>query len=295
MARKHPVIDTITRHPTKNRKNRLNRKATLVGFSALLTLFVTIVVILVVRGTEYNAARGEYATIQTFFEEENTSTTPQTDFEVANVSVGTEASAHDLIVAPLPTPFQSAEVTQLQKDNSDTVGFLYIPGTNIQYPIMQGADNDYYMTRTFKKQKNASGAIFLDCWNMPDFTDFNTVIYGHNMKDGSMFSDLRKYRHQTFTDEHLTVEVTLQNKKLRYSVFAAYTSQGEENADFRGQSCVTETQRSSFIKAARKRSKELDSSITVSRYDRLLTLVTCTGGEHPWFWVVHAVLIAEEL
>ena len=158
---------------------------------------------------------------------------------------------------------------------------------------MQGADNEYYMTHTFKKKKNASGAIFLDCWNTPDLTDFNTLVYGHNMKDGSMFSGLREYRHQGFFDEHPTIEITLLNKKLTYRVFAAYISKDVANADFRGQNCDTEEQRSAFIKTVRKRSTDIDSNFAVSRHDRLLTLVTCTGGEHPWFWVVHAVLVEE--
>jgi len=159
----------------------------------------------------------------------------------------------------------------------------------MQYPVVQGADNDYYMTHTFAKKKRASGAIFVDCWNAPDFSDFNTVIYGHNMKDGSMFNGLRDYQHQKFLDEHPYIEVTLLNKRLRYRVFAGYTSEGKDGDDFRGQTCATEARRSAFIKAARKRSV-ISSSHTVSRHDRLLTLVTCTGGTHPWFWVVHAVL-----
>lgn len=136
------------------------------------------------------------------------------------------------------------------------------------------------MTRTFNSKKNASGAIFLDCWNAKDFTDFNTVIYGHNMKDGSMFAGLREYRNQSFADKHRTIEVTLLGKKLTYQVFAAYTAQSEEAADFRGQRCITEEQRSAFIKAARKRA-EIDSDLTVRRSERLLTLVTCTSGTHP--------------
>ena len=157
------------------------------------------------------------------------------------------------------------------------------------------------MTHTFKKKKNASGAIFLDRWNAPDFTDFNTVIYGHNMKDGSMFAGLREYRHQKFFDEHHYVKVTLLNKKLIYRVFAAYIAKDGTSVDFRGQGCATEAQRSSFIKAARKRSTDISSSYTVSRYDRLLTLVTCAGkfaigvgiaGSYPLFYPSFVPLVA---
>ena len=108
-----------------------------------------------------------------------------------------------------------------------------------------------------------------------------------------MFAGLREYRHQAFFDKHQYIVITLLNKELRYRVFAAYTSQGEDSADFRGQECATDEQRAAFIKAARKRSTEIDSSATVSRHDRLLTPVTCTSGTHPWCFVVHAVLVEE--
>ena len=190
------------------------------------------------------------------------------------------------------TPVSS---TTQPRENRHAVGWLDITGTDILYPLVQGPDNTYYMTHTFLRKKNASGAIFMDCWNAPDFTDFNTVIYGHNMKDGSMFAGLREYRFQAYFDAHPFVEITLLDRKLIYRVFAAYTVKEGETTDFRGQGCVTELDRSQFILAARKRSTEIASRYAVSRNDRLLTLVTCAGGAQPWYWVVHAVLAGEEL
>jgi len=255
-----------------------------------MALFVAVAVIVVTRLAGYQAARDEYAGYQAM-EAETVASAETAEPEQAMTLAETAAPAPTAV--PAAKPFTSSKVAALRKENRDTVGWLDIPGTNMQYPIVQGADNEYYMTHTFKKKKNASGAIFLDCWNVPDFTDFSTVIYGHNMNDGSMFAGLREYRHQAFFDAHPHVEVTLLNKKLTYRMFAAYIVKDETNADFRGQGCATETQRSAFIKAARKRSTEIDSSHTVSRDDRLLTLVTCTSGTQPWFWVVHAVLVEE--
>jgi len=255
-----------------------------------LALCVAVGTILIAREAEYRAARSEYTAIQAILD---TTVTSTDTLPTPTVFPNEEIAATAPIINPTPKPFYSARVAQLQKDNRDTVAWLNIPDTIIQYPIVQGTDNTYYMTHTFKKKRNASGAIFLDCWNSPAFTDFNTVIYGHNMKDGSMFNSLREYRHQGFFDEHPYVEITLLNTKLLYRVFAAYTSQGKESEDFRGQGLDTETQRSAFIKTVRRRSTSVSSFTTVSRHDRLLTLVTCTGSSQQWFWVVHAVLMEE--
>lgn len=252
---------------------------------ALAAAFVCVAALLAVRLHGYRAAREEYAQVQAMAE---ATATPMPETEVPQVRAAAAAPP-----AATPKPFHSEKVASLRKENRDAIAWLDIIGTEMQYPVVQGSDNSYYMTHTFQKKKNASGAIFMDCWNAQDFTDFNTVIYGHNMSDGSMFSGLREYRHQKFADGHVTIEVTLLNKKLRYEVFAAYTVKNAATADFRGQGCATEGERSAFIKAARKRSTELDSDLTVSRHDRLLTLVTCAGGTQPWYWVVHAVLVAE--
>jgi sortase B len=274
----------LTRQPSQLSK-RAQRKGKL-AFYVLLTLFVVVGAVMAIRLVGYGIAREEYAAYQAI----------DADIDVSAATTEPElaiTSTETTILTPTARPFYSGRVAVLQKENRDTVGWIDIIGTGMQYPVVKGADNDYYMTRTFKKKKNASGAIFMDCWNASGFTDFNTVIYGHNMKDGSMFAGLREYRNQAYFDEHPFIEVTLLNKELRYRVFAAYTSQGEDSADFRGQNCTTEERRASFIKAARRRS-DITSTATVSRHDRLLTLVTCTSGTHPWFFVVHAVLVEEE-
>ncbi len=264
-------------------------------FFAVLTLMVVVAAVLLLRWREYRAAQDEYSEYQAMAEvNEDVSFIPLVSLKPKQTFPPKTAALSTLAVTATPKPFRSEKVASLLKVNREAVAWLDVVGTQMQYPVVQAKNNEYYMTHTIKKRKNASGAIFLDCWNVPNFTDFNTVIYGHNMNDGSMFSGLRDYRHQKFFDEHLTVEITLLDKKLTYHVFAAYTSQGVDGADFRGQECFTEAERSTFIKAVRKQSTDLDSSETVSRHDRLLTLVTCTSGTHSWYWVVHAVLVEEQ-
>ena len=295
MARRIKTKHTMIRRPQRPIRKKQARRKTVLAFYVLLTLFVAVTAVLVVRLADYREARQEYAAYQSM-DSDGAAAEVAEQAQAAPPEATAEAAVQaPPAAAPTPKPFHSPRVDALRKENRDTVGWLDIIGTGMQYPVVQAADNEYYMARTFQKKRNVSGAIFMDCWNAPGFTDFNTVIYGHNMQDGSMFAGLREYRNQKYLDDHSTIEITLLNKKLRYQVFAAYISQGESDADFRGQGCVTEEQWAAFIRAARRRSTAVHSAVTVSRHDRLLTLVTCTSGTNPWFWVVHAVLAEEQI
>ena len=90
----------------------------------------------------------------------------------------------------------------LKKINPDIVAWIRIPDTSIDYPVVQGNDDSYYLTHTFKKAEHVAGAIFLDSDNSVDFSDDKNIIYGHNMKDGSMFRGLRNFLDDEFLKEH---------------------------------------------------------------------------------------------
>lgn len=96
------------------------------------------------------------------------------------------------------------ELKALQKLNKDMAGWLTIADTEIDYPILQSTDNDYYLHHNYKNEKARAGSIFKDYRNTNEFLDKNTIIYGHNMKDGSMFADLRKYLDKDFLAAHPT-------------------------------------------------------------------------------------------
>ena len=93
----------------------------------------------------------------------------------------------------LPVLKNPIDFTQLLSVNSDIVGWLRIRALDISYPVVQGKDNDYYLHRTFEKTDNFAGCLFVNSYNMGDFTDQNTIIYGHNMKNGSMFGKLKNF------------------------------------------------------------------------------------------------------
>ena len=109
----------------------------------------------------------------------------------------------------------------LKKINPDIVAWIRIPDTSIDYPVVQGNDDSYYLTHTFKKTEHVAGAIFLDSDNYADFSDDKNIIYGHNMKDGSMFGDLKKYKDPKFAGEHPYIEIYRHGKWISCPVIAS--------------------------------------------------------------------------
>lgn len=104
--------------------------------------------------------------------------------------------------------------------NQDIVGWIYCPGTLINYPIVQGSDNDYYLTHLIDDSWNENGSIFMDFENSSDFSDSNTLIYGHNMKTGAMFAELMNYKTQSFYDAHPYIYIMTPQKNYRMDLFA---------------------------------------------------------------------------
>ena len=100
------------------------------------------------------------------------------------------------------------------------VVWIQIPGIDVDYPVVHGEDNEYYLHHTFQKEANKAGSIFLDYRNRADFTEQRVSIYGHNMKDGSMFSNLKKYQDSVLREESGTAYLYLPEKTLQLEIVA---------------------------------------------------------------------------
>lgn len=114
----------------------------------------------------------------------------------------------------------TVDFAALAELNDDIVAWIYCPNTQINYPIVQGYDNDYYLYRLLDGTWNANGTIFMDYRNETDFSDYNTMIYGHHMKTGAMFADLMKYKSQSFYEEHPYMYIYTPEKTYRLDLFA---------------------------------------------------------------------------
>ena len=119
-----------------------------------------------------------------------------------------------------PTEEDALSFEELQAKNSDVCGWITIYGTHVDYPVVRGADNSVYLMRDPEGNYRMSGSIFMDCANQREFTDFNTILYGHHMDGGAMFGDLDKYLSDPFADSHLYGNIYADGKDYGLELFA---------------------------------------------------------------------------
>lgn len=117
----------------------------------------------------------------------------------------------------------SVDFEALLRQNSEVVAWLRIPDTNVDFPVMKGTDNSYYLSHGFSRNYEITGGIFLDYRNKGDFTDGFSIIYGHRMSSGRMFSDVGKFENEEFFNNHREATLYLPGQKLRL-VFVAFAS-----------------------------------------------------------------------
>ena len=171
----------------------------------------------------------------------------------------------------------------LSQINPDVVGWIYIRDTNINYPIVQGSNNKYYLDKLFDGTYNAAGSIFLDAACFPDFSGNHSIIYGHNMKDKSMFADLMKYKDQIFFEEHsegLLITPTAVHKIVFFSGYVSHNWTDAWELEFRDVSF------SKWLKNIEARSF-FDTTDYPGEDDRILTLSTCTYEFDDAKYVLH--------
>lgn len=188
---------------------------------------------------------------------------------------------------PVVQALAEVDLAALREINPDVAGWLYIPGAEISQPILQGPDNDYYLRHTWEKKWNGGGAIFLDWRSSRGFEDFNTIIYGHQMNNGTMFAPLHLYEEADFWREYPSAYVAVDGGVYRYDIFAAWEPSITSvvyTVDF-----DAPEDRQAFVELCLA-SSQIDTGVAPGPEDRLLTLSTCSGNDHTVRWVVQARL-----
>ena len=178
------------------------------------------------------------------------------------------------------------DFSALRQQNPDVLGWILIPGTRVSYPVVQGTDNSYYLNHTWRGGKNSVGAIFMDCRNSGDLSDFNTIIYGHRMNNRSMFGTLSQYKSRSYWQAHPYVYLTDDSGTHRYEIFAA--GEVSVDSDVYRLGLRSSSGRQSFLDSCLSLSA-LNTGVMPHVYDKVLTLSTCTGNGHATRWVVQAV------
>lgn len=180
---------------------------------------------------------------------------------------------------------RTIDFQKLRKMNPDIIGWIYIEGTRIDYPVVQGKSNQEYLHKTVQGKRNASGSIFMDAKGKEDFTSDNNVLYGHHMRNGSMFADLIKLREPDFVRKHSMIILYTPKCMIRLKVISAYAKQAADASipiDFSSQKAkkkyMENIQRNSEI-----------SGKTADKNERLYTFVTCSYEKEDNRTFVHAV------
>ena len=166
---------------------------------------------------------------------------------------------------------------ELQEEYPEVVGWIYFENENISYPIMYSGDNAKYLKTTYTGEKAKAGAIFIDGESTPDFTDPHSLIYGHNMRDLSMFGRLRYYMNTPgYYEDHQYFQIFTEDKVYRYQIFAY-----EEVADNHDVFWVYGKEPTGYYKMLKEieSGSYCNSGITTNESDHVITLATCTNKD----------------
>ena len=183
----------------------------------------------------------------------------------------------------IPTMKNPIDFAELKSVIEDIVGWLRIRALDISYPVVQGEDNDYYLHRTFEGVDNFAGCLFVNCDNEPDLTDQNTIIYGHNMKNGSMFGKLKKFQEEETFNKSKFFWIFTEDFIYQYRIFSAMTV---NKIGINYQTFFLEDEFQEFKDAAFRNSVVENSNVSLSYEDRIVTLSTCTGDDSTRFVVM---------
>lgn len=226
---------------------------------------------------EYQKGINEYKELEQYITVIADSSEEETQAPLADESV---------IPVSLDIDFES-----LKSINEDVIGWLYYEPLELSYPIVRGNDNEYYTLYTFEQEKNSSGAIFMDFLNRTDFSDYNTIIYGHNMRNGTMFGSLKQLLNDSsIISENPYFYIFTQDQAYMYEIASVYITDSSSHT----YDLITSTDdQKAFIDYILSVSSYLwDKEINVE--DKIVTLSTCHGLHTNNRTVVHGILIAQE-
>ncbi len=186
------------------------------------------------------------------------------------------------------TPPISVDFDSLQAVNPEVVGWIYCPDTAINYPVLQGTDNEYYLNHLYDGTYNSSGSIFVDCNNSAGFSDANIILYGHHMRNGSMFAGLEKFADQSYYEAHPVMWLLTPEGNYKILLLSGYTTSYDSDAytiiyqpgqtmeDYLTQ-CLSHS--------------DFTAQVDADGAEKLITLSTCAYSFENARYVLHGVMV----
>jgi sortase B len=182
----------------------------------------------------------------------------------------------------------NAKFTDLLKMNKDITGWIKIEGTQIDYPVVQGEDNEFYLHHDVNKKKNVAGSIFMDYRNKVGGFNRNMILYGHDMKNKTMFADLVAYESRWNFENKATIEFDTVYGNGKWVIFSAYTT--DSSFDYIKTDFASDKEYQEFLDTVKGKSLH-HSDVEVTAQDTILTLSTCSSAFDNARFVVHAKLL----
>ena len=262
----------------------------LILLCAALTLFSGYMVFSEIR--EYKEGSEAYDELTEFVEQPKQTepeTEPNTEPEPSETESMTEPEESTVV---LP----AVDFTALREKAPDVIGWLTLTDTAINYPVVQADDNDYYLRRLYDGTYNQAGCLFADYRSEADMSGRNTVIYGHNMRNGSMFSTLREYAAQEYYEAHPTMYLITPDCGYIVEIFAAFTASpnetGSDTSPWRVEWPDEDAFAKWFTRAAER--SVIKTDVAVEPSDKILTLSTCTNSGKDRFLVMGKLTAVNE-
>ena len=282
-------MKNLNKEPKRKRKFS-QKKETRIILIALFILFLIIFLSCIFNLTNWYQDNkstdevidqiGEITNIEELSDDETT--------ELINEPVNEESDYWYYIKFPLI----QVDFNDLVKKNSDTIAWIQVNNTNINYPIVQTTDNNYYLTHSYDQSANEAGWVFMDFRNSPNFTSKNTIIYAHSRLDKTMFGSLSKVLKSTWyenKDNHI-IKISTPAENSLWQIFSVYKIETETyyiTTDFKDDNTYLD-----FLNTIKERSK-YNFNTTLSENDTILTLSTCYSDTERT--VVHAKKIKKSV
>ncbi len=262
----------------------------------IASVALVVCAVMVIRSTlEYKAAEDEYASLEQYA---IAGTSDMYADQAASVDTGAqteeteeEEEEEEKVLTRNYNrgdfPDISVDHESLKKINSSYVCWLYAPGAEVNHPVVQGTDNEFYLHHTFEMNKNSAGCVFMDYEVDPMLTSWNTFFYGHNMKNGTMFGHLKNYiNNSAVYDKDRYIYVFRPEGIYRYEIFSYYLDPTDSKMYY---TCDNFREYRAYLREATKKSvRECEAKATPD--DNIVTLVTCSGsGSYKQRFFVHGV------
>ena len=270
----------------EQKKEQQKKKVTILGHEVekpvlYMAIIIIAAVILLIVGLSISLSRGKN-------KEEAVNDTEQEQVVYVPEVVKEEAVYTD----------EKKDIAALQEENPDIYAWITVPGTDIDYPVLQCDTDNYYLDHTVEKAEGLPGAIYTNKCNAEDFNDAITFVYGHNMKNGSYFGQLHKYEDEDFFDNNQEIDIYTIDRKIVYKIYSASTYTDDYLPDKYNVKFAEGI--GNFLADLKEYGSDMQGSnfvedMSVDDTTNLLVLSTCVSGQEEHRYLVVAVKEAEEL